>query len=194
MTLSELRVESLGVLGHVVFQVEEVALLLTVDDLLGREGGEGFRIPVHHAQTTIDEAFVIEVDEDLDDALRALHVHGEGGAVPVAAGTQTAQLLEDDASVLVGPLPCVLQELLTGEVVLLDALFGELLHHLGLRSDGGVVGAGNPEGVLTLHTGTTDKDILNGVVQHVSHVEHSGNVGRRNHDGIGLASVGLTRK
>ena len=88
--------------------MEEVALLLTVDDLLGREGGEGFRIPVHHAQAAIDETLVIEVDEDLDDALRALHVHGEGGTVPVAAGTQTAQLLENDAAVLVSPFPGVL--------------------------------------------------------------------------------------
>ena len=73
--------------SHIIFQVEEVALLLFVDDLLGGEGGEGLGIPVHHTQTTVDEAFVIEIDEDLDDALGTLLVHGEGSAVPVAAGT-----------------------------------------------------------------------------------------------------------
>ena len=174
--------------------MEEVALLLFVDDLLGREGGEGLRIPVHHAQATIDKALVIEIDEDLDDALGTLLVHGEGSAVPIAAGTKAAQLLEDDASVLVGPVPGMLQELLTGEVVLLDALLGELLHHLGLCSDRGMVGAGDPAGILTLHTGTTHENVLDGIVQHVAHVEHTGYVGRRNHDGIGLASVWLTRE
>ena len=95
---------------------------------------------------------------------------------------------------LVSPIPGVLEELLTGEVVLLDALASEFLHHLGLRSDGGVVGAWHPEGVLSLHTGTTDEDVLNGVIQHVSHVEHTRHIGRRNNDRIGLASVGLTRE
>ena len=64
-----------------------MALLLFIDDLLGREGGEGLRIPVYHAQTAIDKALVVEVDEDLDNALGTLLVHRKGRAVPVAAGT-----------------------------------------------------------------------------------------------------------
>ena len=56
-------------ISYVVLQVEQMTLLLFIDHLLGGEGGEGFRIPVHHAQSTIDEALVIEVDEDLDNTL-----------------------------------------------------------------------------------------------------------------------------
>ncbi len=169
-----------------------MALLFTVDDLLRREGGQCLRIPVHHAQSAIDESLVIQVDEDLDDALRAFLVHSERRAVPVARGSQPSQLLQDDAAVLVSPVPGVLQKLLTRQVVLLDALLGQFLHHLGLRGNGGVVSTRHPQGVLALHAGAAHQDVLNRVVQHVTHVQHTGHVGRRNHDGVGFASVGFT--
>ena len=54
---------------HIVFQVEQMALLLFIDDLLSRKGCKGLGIPVHHAESAIDEAFVIEVNENLDYTL-----------------------------------------------------------------------------------------------------------------------------
>ena len=108
----------------IIFQVEEMALLLLVDHFFGRKRGEGLGVPVHHTQVTVDVAFAVEVHEDLDDALRASLVHREGRAVPVAGSAQAAQLLEDDAAVLAGPVPGVLEKLLAGELVLLDALLG----------------------------------------------------------------------
>ena len=85
----------------------------------------------------------------------------------------------------------MLKELFTGEVVFLDTLTGEFLHHLGLRGDGGMVGARYPQGVLTLHTGTTHQDVLDGVVEHVSHVEHTRHIGRGDDYRIGFTSVGF---
>ena len=92
---------------------------------------------------------------------------------------------------LVGPVPCMLQELVASQVMLLDALLGEFLHHLGLSGDRGVVGARHPTGILTLHTGPAHQNILNGVIQHVSHVEHTSHIGWWNDDGLGLTSVGF---
>ena len=178
--------------GHVVFQVEQMALFLAVNHLLVAQGCLGFGVPVHHAQAAVDEAFVVEVNKHLDDTLRAFLVHGEGRAVPVAAGTQAAKLLQNDASVFVGPVPGMLKKLLAGEVALLDALFGQFFHHLGLGGNRGVVGAGHPACVFALHTGTAHQDVLNGVVKHVSHVEHTRHVGRRNNDCVGFPSVGFT--
>ena len=166
-------------------------MLFLVDHLLGREGCQRLRVPVDHAQAAVDVTLVVQVDKHLDDALRALLVHGERCTVPVAAGTQSAQLLEDDASVLVGPVPGVLQELVARQVVLLDALLGQFLHHLSLGSNRGVVGAGHPAGILALHACTANENILNGVVQHVAHVEHTRHVGRWDDDGVRLASVGF---
>ena len=111
-------------IGHVVAEVEEVALLLLINHLNVGEGRLCLGIPVDHAQAAIDEALVIEVAENAEHTLAALLVHGERRAVPVARSTEAAQLLEDDAAVLVGPVPSVLQELLARQVLLADALLG----------------------------------------------------------------------
>ena len=93
---------------------------------------------------------------------------------------------------LVRPVPGMLQELVTRQVVLLDSLLGQLLHHLGLSGYRGMVGARHPQRVLALHTGTTHQYVLYRVVQHVSHVQHTCHVGGRYHDGVRFTPVGLT--
>ena len=174
--------------------MEQMTLLLFIDNLLGRKSGKCLWIPVYHTESAVDKALVVEVNEYFDYAFAACLVHGESGAVPITAGTQTAQLLKDDASVLIGPVPSVLKELLAGQVVLLDTLTGKLLNHLSLGSDRGMVGAWHPTCVLTLHTGTTHQNILNSVVQHVSHMEHTCYVWRWNNDCVGFTSIGFTGK
>ena len=85
----------------------------------------------------------------------------------------------------------MLQELLACEVKFLDALLCQTVHHLCLGGNGGVVGAGNPACVLALQACTAHQDVLNGIVEHVSHVEHTSHVWRRNNHGIWLAAVGF---
>ena len=180
------------VLGsNIVFEIIELRVLVLVDHLLVGQCSLGFRIPVDHAHATIDVALAIEVDKDLDDALGACLVHGESRTVPVAGATELAELLEDDAAVLACPVPGVLKELLTCEVGLLDALLSELADDLCLRSDRSVVSAGHPAGVLSLHARTAHENILNGVVEHVTHVQHTRHIWWGNDDGIGFAIVRL---
>ena len=146
---------------------------------------------MHHAHAAVYLAFVVEVDEDLDDALGADLVHGEACAVPVARGSQLAQLLEDDAPVLLLPLPRVAQELFAREARLVDTLGLELGNNLRLGGYRGVVGTRNPAGVLALLAGAAHQHILKRVVEHVAHVEHTGHVWRRYDYGVGFAGVGL---
>ena len=54
-----------------------------------------------------------------------------------------------------------------------------------------MVGAGNPQRVFAMHTCAAHKNILNGIVEHVTHVEHTGHVWRRYDYSIGLTAVGL---
>ena len=71
----------------------------------------------------------------------------------------------------VSPFPGMLQELVAGKVCLLDALCGKFVHHLGLGSNGCMVGSRHPAGILAFHAGTAYQNILNGIIKHVSHVE-----------------------
>ena len=171
LALATGRYDGVGVgVSHVIAQVEEMALLVAIDNLLCREHGLCLRVPVHHAQTAVDESLLVEVNEYLEHALRTLLVHGERCAVPVAAGTETTELLEDDATVLVGPVPCMLEELLACEVALLDALLSEAVHNLSLGGDRSMVGARHPACVLALHASTTHENVLYSIVEHVAHV------------------------
>jgi hypothetical protein len=53
-----------------------------------------------------------------------------------------------------------------------------------------MVDSGYPQGILACHTGPADQQILNGVVEHMAHMQHPGNIGRRNDNGIGFPAVG----
>ena len=125
----------LGGIGHVVFQVVQLAVLLLIDHLLITQSSLSLGVPVYHTYATVDKTLVVQVNEHLDNTLRAQVIHGECGAVPVTAAAQTAELLKDYASVLLFPLPCVLKELLTGQISFLDALCGKLAYNLGLGSN-----------------------------------------------------------
>ena len=179
------------VIGHVVLHVIELRVLFLVNHFFVREGRLGLGVPVHHAYAAVDEALSVEVYKHFDDALGAFFVHGEGRAVPVARSAHLAELLQDDAAVLLRPCPGMLEELLAGEVGLLDALLSQAVHHLRFGGDGGVVGAGHPAGVLAFHAGAAHEDVLDGFVEHVAHVEHTRHVGGRDYHGIRSTPVGF---
>ena len=183
-------IASFGVVGHVVAQVVELALLLDEEHLVVADGRAVRGVPVDHAEAAVDEALVVKVAEHLCHGLGALGVHGEGRAVPVAGCAELAELLEDYAAVLLGPFPGVLEEFLAGEVGFLYAFRGEFGDDLGLGGDGGVVGAGYPEGVLALHAGAAHEDVLDGVVEHVAHMEHTRDVWRGNYYGVRFTGIG----
>ena len=90
-----------------------------------------------------------------------------------------------------GPVPGMGEELVAAEVMLLDALFCQPLHHLGFGGNRCMVCARHPAGILAFHASSAHENILDGVVEHVSHVEHTGHVGWWNHHGIGLSAIRL---
>ena len=88
-----------------------------------------------------------------------------------------------------GPLPCVVNELLTGERFLLYSLVTQFAYHLCLCGDAGMVGSRNPAGIETHHAGAPDEHILRCVVEHVPHVKHSGDVRGRDYYSIRFTIV-----
>jgi len=49
-----------------------------------------------------------------------------------------------------------------------------------------MVGTGKPEGLFARHAAVADKNILQGMVQHMAKRQASGHIGRRHEHGIGL--------
>ena len=140
--------------------------------------------PVDEALTAVDEAFLIQAVEDLDDGFGTALVHGEPLPVPVAGGTKLLELLDDASAVLTAPVPGALEERFPSDVILRDAFLLHRLDDLRLRGDGRVVGAGDPEGIEPFHPVITDEDVLQGIVERVPHVELPGDVWGRDDDRV----------
>ena len=170
-------------LGQRVAQVPQVALLVLVLGLVVRDGGGAVGAPVDDALAAVDQTIVVPVAEDLTHGLGVILVHGEALVVEVDGAAHALDLLDDDAAVLVGPIPASVDKLVATDLQAADALALEFLVDLGLRSDTGVVGAEHPARGLAAHAGHTDDGVLDGVVGGVAHVELAGHVGRRNGDG-----------
>ena len=177
--------------GNEIAHVVELACGVAVYDLVVADCSVAFRIPVDHTHSPVDPTFFVEIYEGVDHGLGEFRLHREAGAVPVAGGAELAQLLQYDSTVLFFPFPGIFQELLAAEVFLFDAHSLELGNHLILGCDGGVVGAGNPAGVLAVHSRLAYEHIVKGVIEHVAHVQDACHVWWRNHYGIGFPRVGL---
>ena len=180
--------------GNEIAQVVEMALGILVDDLVVTDGGQGHRVPVDHAYAAVDHALPVEMHEGGDDRVGQGRLHRELGPVPVAAGAQFAQLLQDDPAVLFLPLPGVLEELLTRQILLGDALGLQLGDDLGLGRDARMVRSRHPAGVLAVHPRLADQHVVQRVVQHMPHVQDTRHIGRRDHDRIGLPIVRFRMK
>ena len=170
-------------LGQRVAQVPQMALLVLVLGLVVRDSGGAVGAPVDDALAAIDQTIVVPVTEDLAHGLRVVLVHGKALVIEVDGAAHALNLLDDDAAVLVGPIPAGVDKLVATDLQATDALLFKLLVDLGLRGDTGVIGSEHPARGLAAHAGHTDDGILNGVVGGVTHVELAGHVGRRNGDG-----------
>ncbi len=72
------------VVGKIIAQVVELALLLFEENFVVADGRTVLRVPVDHAEVAVDKTFVVEVAENLDHAFASQRVHGKCRAVPVA--------------------------------------------------------------------------------------------------------------
>ena len=170
-------------LGQRVAQVPQMALLVLVLGLVVRDSGGAVGAPVDDALAAVDQAVVVPIAEHLAHGLGVVLVHGETLVIKVDGAAHALDLLDDDAAVLVGPIPAGVDKLVATDLQAADALALELLVDLGLCGDTGVIGSEHPARGLAAHAGHTDNGVLDGVVGGVTHVELAGHVGRRNGDG-----------
>ena len=55
-----------------------------------------------------------------------------------------------------------------------------------MGGDSSMVGSRNPQSIVTFHAMVANHDILQGIVEAMPHVKHTGNIWRWNHHGKGL--------
>ena len=126
--------------------------------------------PVNDPASLINQALLIERDENFSDCLGATLVHGKAGAVPIAGSTQFLLLLNDSVAISVFPVPNALEELFAAKIIACQSFFAKLLLDLDLSCDACVINTGYPKGVVSLHTLETNERILQCRVHSMSHV------------------------
>ncbi|OQA40785.1 MAG: hypothetical protein BWY49_00692 [Candidatus Omnitrophica bacterium ADurb.Bin314] len=165
--------------GHRILDMIETALYFLVSGFLVGKRGLAARAPVDDVVPAVDEAAFIERDEGFAHGLRKTFVHREPLAGPVAGSAETTELIRDGRTVGVLPRPHLFEEFLTSEIPAGLLFLRKLFLNNVLGRNARVVHARNPERVVPLHPVPADHDVLDGVVERVTHVENARNVRRR---------------
>ena len=66
-----------------ITQMPQATRFFLLNDLKIRDGGMKFGIPVHEALTSVNQAFMVEANEDFLDSLGQLRVHSKTLAGPI---------------------------------------------------------------------------------------------------------------
>ena len=172
-----------GTIRERIEDMPEVAFLLLMVYLCITEGSMADRTPVDDSGALIDVALLIQIDEGRLNGVCAALVHGEAKSVPVGTGADLVELVDDSGLVLLLPLPGLLQEALTTELVLIDALLLQLIRDLYLGCNRGMITARLPQCLIALHTLPADQGVLQCVVEGMAHVQLTGYVWWWHHDG-----------
>ena len=157
-------------------------------DLLGLQVGDDAAAPgapVDHAGAAVDPSLLVEPLEGLQDRGGVAVVEGEAAALPVVAAAQLAHLVVDRLPVGLAPDPDALEQALAPDVVAgLALLLEQLLLHLHLGGDPGVVGAREHERLVPLHALAADDVVVDRVLHGMAHVQLAGDVRRRDGDAV----------
>ena len=135
-----------------IADIPQMAGLFGVLHLGVGQGGQAMGAPVDDAASLVDQAFFIQFAESLPDGTGAALVHGETIAAPITGSAHLLLLLHDAASVFFLPRPDALQELLTAQIMAGQTFcVAQILFHLDLGGNAGVVTAGQPQCLIALH-------------------------------------------
>src|SRR5690625_6477370 len=97
--------------------------------------GLRLRVPVYHPVSAIDQPLFIEPDKTINNSFVQILFQSKPGSLPVAGSPQFLELIEYDSTMLVGPLPGVVQKLLPAQVTFFNSFLTQSLHHLRFSSD-----------------------------------------------------------
>ncbi len=169
-----------GVIRQHILEVVQETRLGGIFHLQVRDSGSQPRRPVDHPPAAVDESLFVEAHKGFPHCPAESLVEGEALPLPVARGTQAADLRGDDAAVLVFPLPYPLDEGFPSQGSPAGAFPGKRFFHLELGGNPGMVGARQPHGGIAFHAVIADHQVFHGDKQGMPQVQFAGYVGRWN--------------
>ena len=173
-----------GAVGERIADVRERVVDVLVEHLEVGDRRPALPAPVDDAVVAVDEAPLVQVDEELEHGPRVALVHREALARVVERRAERAELAHDRLAGLLQPGPDLLDEGVAAELVPGQAAAAQVLLDDGLRGDARMVVAGLPERVEAAHPVPANEDVLDRPVERVPHVQRARDVGRRNGDDV----------
>ncbi len=166
-------------IGIRVADMPQLAFFIAVFHFVVGQGGYAARAPVDDVFTFIDQTIIVEAHKHFFHAAGKHLIHGETLTLPIAGCAQQLQLVDDDAAFFFLPAPDSFQQGFPADLMAVCAFFCQLLFHHVLGSNAGVIHSRQPQCGFAIHSVITDYDILKSVVEYMTHVQDSGNIGRR---------------
>jgi hypothetical protein len=180
-------------LGEFVPDVPHRTRFVIVLHFVIRNGRAAGGAPVDQIFAFVDEASLVEADEDLANRPGKPLVQGKALPGPIDAGAYLGQLPEDYRLVFLRHLPGLLDEGFPADIPLILAFLAKLLfdHILGRYSR--MVGSGQPKGRAPGHASIAYLYILKAIIERMTKVEHAGYIGRRDYDSEGMLAFVIRR-
>ena len=167
------------------------SLLRLHDHFLVRQRRQRGRTPVDHPTPPINQTLLMQIHKHPLHTTRIIVVHGETRTVPVTRTSKRPQLLQNDPAILVFPLPDLGHQRVTPKIITMfdhPLLAQRLLHHI-LRRNPRMVSARKPHHLMTGHPRPPRQNVLDRVVQHMTHGQDPRHIRRRDDNRI----LGLRR-
>ncbi len=161
------------------------ARLILVLNLIVREGSPARRAPVHKVFTAIDKIALVQRDKYFAHRLRKAFVERKPLAAPVDARSNALKLIIDECAMFFRDFPGLFDKGFAADLGALAAFLAQFALNDILGRNTGMIGARQPERWNALHPAVADLDILEAVVERMSHMEYARYVGWRNDNGKG---------
>ncbi len=183
-------ISSFCALGKRITEIPEGAIFFFINNFQVGNRGMQFRVPVHQALAAIDQFFIVEADKHFGYSFGQPFIHGETFPGPVHGGAKPAHLSCNGITALFFPLPDFIDKLVTAQIMFTQAFPLQLSFNNHLGGNTGMVGTNLPQGVFPQHALITDHGIHNGLLKTMPHMQAARDIGRRDHDAIGIALAG----
>ncbi len=166
-----------------ILNIIQLGLFLFVFDLDIREDRPAVGAAVDQVIVPVDQPFVIEVDKNAPHRVGESFVQSKPFPCPVQRGPELLQLVDDDASILIFPIPGDLHELVASDLLPRQSLLLKALLDHVMDGDARVVCSRKPESVVSLHPPPANDDIRESEAEGMAHMQRASDIGRRKNHG-----------
>src|ERR671925_928550 len=159
----------------------EIALGFLVNDFDIGESGFATRTPVNKPFRSIEQSIFPEPDKSFPHRQGKPFVHRKAFMFPVTRHAESFELVQNRAPRFLLPFPDLLDELFSPDLSSGQALRSKPTLDDVLCCNARMIRAWNPQDPVSVHSLVTAENVLECIVERMTHMQRAGYIRRRNH-------------